>query len=122
MRLRLAKDFVARNVFYAVTVACCLIIVPLAVLLLAKALPILRERPVSEILFSSTWMPGQGKFGLLGFLAGTVLVTALAMLLAVPVSILTAIYLSEYAPRALRALILPLVDLLSGIPAASVRA
>jgi phosphate transport system permease protein len=58
----------------------------------------------------------QGAFGFYPFIMGTLWVTALAVLLAVPPSLLTAIYLAEYAPARFRALVKPLIDLLAGIP------
>lgn len=71
---------------------------------------------LTEILFSQTWMPLQGKFGLLAFIAGTFLVSALAMIIAVPVSLLTAIYLSEYIRPSLSRILQSVIDLLAGIP------
>lgn len=56
-----------------------------------------------------------GHFGLLAFILGTLWVTSIAVILAVPLSILTAIYLSEYAPVRVRETIRPIIDLLAGI-------
>jgi len=116
MDFRTAKDRIATRFFFILTIGCCLLVVALAAGLYWKSRPLLAIQPISGILFSSDWAPGNGHFGLLAFLAGTVYVTVLAMLICVPVSILTAIYLAEYAPRQLRYMILPLMDLLSGIP------
>ncbi|MBP7461581.1 MAG: phosphate ABC transporter permease subunit PstC [Candidatus Delongbacteria bacterium] len=71
---------------------------------------------LSEILFSQTWMPTQGKFGLAAFITGTFMVSGLAMILAVPISLLTAIYLSEYIPLRLSKFLQSIIDLLAGIP------
>jgi len=116
MDLRRAKDRLAGRFFLLLTVLCCLLVVALSVGLYWKATPLLSTQPLTGILFSSDWSPGNGHFGLLSFLAGTVYVTVLAMIICVPVSILAAIYLAEYAPRAVRYTILPMMDLLSGIP------
>jgi phosphate transport system permease protein len=80
-----------------------------------RAKPVLAISGLKSILFSSTWHPSQGQFGLAGFIAGTLWVTVIAMLIAVPLSIFTAIYISEYAPRRAREFIKPIVDLLAGI-------
>jgi len=53
---------------------------------------------------------------MLAYIMGTATVTGLAMLIAVPVSLLAAIYLAEYSPARFRQMVLPLIDLLSGIP------
>jgi phosphate transport system permease protein len=80
-----------------------------------RARPILAIRPLKALLFSSLWQPLQGEFGLASFIAGTLWVTAIAIIIAVPLSILTAIYLSEYAHRRIREFLKPVIDLLAGI-------
>jgi phosphate transport system permease protein len=84
--------------------------------LLLKSRGILAMKPLSALLFGSDWHPLKGGFGLFPFLVGTLWVTLAAMILAVPISLLTAVYLSEYAPRIVRSAAKPLIDLLSGIP------
>jgi phosphate transport system permease protein len=80
-----------------------------------RSRPVLEIRPLKTLLFSSVWHPLQGKFGLATFITGTLWVTVIAMVIAVPLSILTAIYLSEYAHRRVREFIKPVIDLLAGI-------
>lgn len=80
-----------------------------------KARPILAMKSLKDLLFSSTWHPTMGHFGLATFIASTLWVTAIAVIVAVPLSILTAIYLSEYAPRRVREIAKPVIDLLAGI-------
>lgn len=62
------------------------------------------------------WNPEGGTFGILAVLVGTVLVGFTATVVAVPLSIGTALYISEYAPRRLRAFLVNLVDLMAAIP------
>lgn len=81
-----------------------------------KAKAILAVKPVGRLLFGTVWRPSRGDFGLLPFLAGTLAVTAVAMVIAVPISLLTAAFLSEYAPRRLRDAARPMIDLLAGLP------
>jgi phosphate transport system permease protein len=80
-----------------------------------RALPVMAKSSLTGILFSAAWHPTQGKFGLASFIVGTIWVTAIAMVIAVPLGILTAIYLAEYAPRRLRDFLCPVIDLLAGI-------
>ncbi len=84
--------------------------------LFLKSLPILGSHPLNELLFTTSWKPSKGEFGFLPFIMGTVWVTALAGAIAVPISLLTALYLAEYAPERVRATVKPMVDLLAGIP------
>ncbi len=103
----------------AVMVGLCLFVLSLVFLmgfgLYQRSKPVLALSGVKDLLFSSAWHPSQGQFGLASFIAGTLWVTAIAMFIAVPLGILTAIYISEYAPARLRELIKPIVDLLAGI-------
>lgn len=66
--------------------------------------------------FSTTGSSGQGDFGLLPLLWGTVMITIIAMLVAVPIGLMSAIYLSEYAGSAFRFVAKPLLEVLAGIP------
>ena len=84
--------------------------------LLIKAMPILGAVPISELLFSSVWHPMKNNFGLFPFIISTVEVTLLAMIIAVPVCLLCAIYLSEYAQRRFREFARFIIDILAGIP------
>ncbi len=84
--------------------------------LLIKASPILSSAPLSELLFSSAWHPMKNNFGLFPFIISTVEVTLLAMIIAVPVCLLCAIYLSEYAHRRFREVARFVIDILAGIP------
>lgn len=85
-------------------------------LLLLHSEQILSLYPLHELIFSSSWKPLAGEFGFFPFIMGTVWVTCLAMLFSIPVSVFSAIYLSEYAHPKLRKIIQPFIDLLAGIP------
>lgn len=88
----------------------------IAVGLTMRSWPLLSTHSAGELLTSSGWRPSQGEFGFLPFIVGTFSVTTLAMVLAVPPCLLSAIFLAEYAPPRVRSLVKPLVDLLAGIP------
>lgn len=84
--------------------------------ILLKAWPLISLKSLPELIFSSAWQPQKGEFGLWPFLLSTLWVTAVAFILALPVSVLTALYLAEYAPAGVKKIILPAVDLLAGLP------
>ncbi len=67
-------------------------------------------------LFSARWYPIEGYYGLLPLLVGTLLVTVGAVIIAVPLGIVAAIYLGEIAPTWLREILKPLIEVLAGIP------
>ncbi|TWU23193.1 Phosphate transport system permease protein PstC [Novipirellula galeiformis] len=72
---------------------------------------------VGKFLGSAKWSPlFSGEIGIWPLVAGTMLVTTVAMVVALPLGLVTAIYLSEYAPRKLRAVLKPTLEILAGIP------
>src|SRR5690606_36473327 len=66
--------------------------------------------------FSSTGGGDFGQYGLLPLLTGTLMVSAIAMLVAVPVGLMAAIYLNQYAHRSVRVVVKPVIEVLAGIP------
>ena len=116
IRWRRAIDFTAAGLMRLVVAFANSLALLVALGLVLKARPILAQKSLLHLLFSSTWHPLQGNFGFYPFIIGTLEVTAMAMLLAVPLCILSAIYLSEYAPRRIREWVGPVIDLLAGIP------
>ena len=114
--MRLLKDLLARRLMLFLTAVPGLLVFLMLLGLVQKSRAILALKSFSQLLFSSSWHPLRGEFGLFPFLMGTLWVTVAAMIIAVPISLLTAVYLSEYAPRFVREFAKPMVDLLAGIP------
>ena len=71
---------------------------------------------LGEFFTTTTWQPQAGSFGILPLLASTLMTSAVAMLLALPLGLGAAIYLSEYAPARVRAILKPILEILAGIP------
>ena len=115
-RLRTFADRLAAMGMYAAGGFAVLVVVAIGSVLLTKSWPVLTARPLVDVLFSSVWKPSRGQFGYYAFIVGTVQVTVLAMAISVPISLLAAVYLAEYAGRRVRAVAKPLLDLLAGIP------
>ncbi len=83
--------------------------------LLRESLPTLGEVSLAQ-LFSERWYPIEAHYGILPLITGSLLVTIGAMVVAVPFGIGTAVFISEIAPRWLREVLKPLVELLGGLP------
>jgi phosphate transport system permease protein len=83
--------------------------------LLREGLPALTDVPLSSI-FSTTWYPIEGYFGILPLFLGTLLVTIAATVIALPFGVGTAVYLSEVAPNWIKEILKPLIEILAGIP------
>jgi phosphate transport system permease protein len=88
------------------------------VVLTIETVAFLREVPIAEFLFGTEWTPlfAVPRFGVLPLVTGTALVSIIAMLVALPMGLLSAIYLSEYANPSLRRILKPVLELLAGIP------
>jgi phosphate transport system permease protein len=87
--------------------------------LLVESLHFFRLYPISDFLFSTEWSPkfgGGSSLGILPLLWGTLYVSAIALLVAVPIGLLSAIYLAEYASRTTRSWVKPAIEILAGIP------
>ncbi len=86
--------------------------------LLKETIGFFREVSVVEFFTGTEWTPAfaSSNYGVLPLMAGTMLVAALAVVLAAPIGILTAIFLSEYAPSWLRSIVKPVLEVLAGIP------
>ena len=113
---RRLKDRGAAWLFAGLTALPLAITAAMLVALAVRAQPILAGHTAWGLLTGRTWQPMQGEFGFYPFIVGTLWVTALAMLIAVPPSLLTALYLAEYARPATRTLSKPVLDLLAAIP------
>ncbi len=90
-------------------------------ILLSVAVPAVEffsEIPLPTFLFGTEWTPlfKDGSFGVLPLVSGTLVITAIAVLVAIPLGLGSAIYLSEYAPARVRRVLKPTLEVLAGIP------
>ena len=111
---RVWRDVWAGKVMGLSAAAACGLLIVIIGLLIYRAWPILSARPLTTLVLSESWHPTNGEFGFGAFIMGSVYVTLIAMILAVPAALLSAIYLAEYA--SFRTTIKPLMDLLASIP------
>lgn len=95
-----------------------LITVGIVAVLLFEALTFFGDVTFWEFITGTRWTPlfSSKQFGVLALVAGTTLTALLAMLVALPLGLLSAIYLSEYAPDRIRRLVKPILEVLAGIP------
>jgi len=110
------KDRLAEKSFFLLSLMPILLVIAIIVALLLRTRPILEVKSITDLIFGQTWKPLRGQFGFYPFILGTFWVTTVAMLLAVPPSLLTAMYLAEYARSSTRSIMKPLLDLLAAIP------
>ncbi len=84
--------------------------------LLIEALPAFEQTGVLSFVFTNDWVPSQNAFGALPLLVGTLITSAIALLIGVPVAIATALYVTELAPGRVRQPLTILVELLAAVP------
>ncbi len=86
--------------------------------LLRNALPLFEERTLAQVLSGTRWSPthGDGHFGMLPLILGSLYVTAGALVLSIPLGLATAIFIAEIAPRKMREIFKPAVEMLAAIP------
>jgi phosphate transport system permease protein len=114
--IRLLKDRIASRVYLVISIFGCCVLVFIGLGLLIKSIPVISHQGLFTALFSTEWFPLKGKFGLLTFIISTVVVTILSLIISVPICLLTAIYLSEYAKKRILNFYYSVLDILAGLP------
>ena len=115
-RSRTDSDKVMRYVLLAVSSLAVLIVLLIILFTLGNSVTAIKEIGILDFLFGDVWRPSGGDYGALPLITGSILVTLGSMVLAVPVGIACAIYISEIAPAKLRTTLKPIVELFSAIP------
>ncbi len=110
-----AKEFVIEGLIRLSGISAIVIVALIFFFLLREGIATFLDIPLRQ-LFSRRWYPIEGLFGLLPLLVGSFLVTAGAVIIAVPLGLTTAIYLGEIAPSWQREILKPLIEILAGIP------
>jgi phosphate transport system permease protein len=113
---RIFLDRFAGKTLLFCSVLILVLVLAMGVGLTLKSIPVLQEISFSELMTGSDWQPFKNKFGFLPFLMGTVYVTLIAVLIALPLSLLSAIFLTEYAHRRIKKYVFPVLDILASLP------
>ncbi|MEK9765850.1 MAG: phosphate ABC transporter permease subunit PstC [Thalassolituus sp.] len=126
MRARGEVESIVRVLLFASSAIAVLTTLGILVSVLFEAVLFFQKVSAIEFLFGTSWSPqvalradqsgSSGSFGAVPLFAGTLLISAIAMLIAVPVGLMAAIYLSEYASSRVRSLAKPALEILAGIP------
>jgi phosphate transport system permease protein len=117
-RTRRWVEFVIERGLFLCAAASVLVTAGIIGVLLFETVAFFREVSLVEFLTGTEWTPlfSEKHFGILPLVAGTVLVSTIAVVVALPAGLLMAVYLSEYAPRGLRRVVKPVLEVLAGIP------
>ena len=106
------------SILFLSTFLSVLVTAGIVAVLLAEAITFFADVSVLEFITGTRWTPlfSSKQFGVLALVAGTTLTAVMAMVVALPLGLLSAIYLSEYAPNSVRKVVKPILEVLAGIP------
>lgn len=110
------RERLARGVMMTLTVTLVGLLIVLCLALVYRSWPLLSTQSLPDLLTSQRWHPSRGEFGFAPFLAGSAVVTLVALGFAVIPAILSGIYLAEFMTLRVRRMLKPALDLLVGIP------
>ena len=115
---RKSQDSLVRNFFFLTALSSIVVLALIMVYLFIEGLPIFGVVSVSDFLFGSLWYPTSEPpaFGILPLIVASLSVTALSSAIAIPLGVMTAIYLAEIASRRTRDYVKPVVELLAALP------
>ncbi|MGN0664316.1 MAG: phosphate ABC transporter permease subunit PstC [Negativibacillus sp.] len=113
---RLNKETIMQAVFFLAACASILAVGLICVFLFANGLPAIGKIGIFQFLLGKTWQPSNGQYGILPMILGSIYVTAGALIVGVPIGILTAIFMAKFCPKGIYKILKPAVGLLAGIP------
>lgn len=109
---------VIRGSLFVAAIVSVLTTAGIVISLLIPSIEFFLEIPIGDFLFGTVWTPlfKNGEFGVLPLVSGTLVITGIAVLVAIPLGLGSAIYLSEYASPRVRKVLKPTLEVLAGIP------
>ena len=107
---------IMQGVFWLAACTSILAVALICVFLFVNGLPAMWEIGISDFLFGRIWRPLNNIFGIFPMILGSIYVTAGAVILGVPIGILTALFMANYCPPRLYRILKPIIELLAGIP------
>ena len=110
------KEKAAELLFLLSALASIFAVAIICIFLFANGIPAIFEIGPLEFLTGTTWRPGNNLYGILPMILGSIYVTAGAIVVGVPIGILTAIFMSRFCPRGICKIVKPAIELLAGIP------
>ena len=110
------KEQLMHAVFLLIACVSILCVAMICVFLFANGIPAIGKIGVLNFLTGEKWKPGNNLFGILPMILGSIYVTAGAVIIGVPIGILTAVFMSKFCPKRVYKIVKPAIDLLAGIP------
>lgn len=105
-----------RVVFLAAACVSILAVLTISIFLFANGIPAMSEIGIFDFLLGKTWRPSNGIYGIFPMILGSLYVTAGAIIIGVPIGVLTAVFMAKFCPPKIYRVLKPAVNLLAGIP------
>jgi len=117
-RARYVREYIIESALFLCALSAVATTIAIAVILVYESIPFFQHVPLSHFLTDTQWTPlfDDAHYGILPLLSGTLVTTAVALCVAIPLGTLIAIYLSEFAPHRVREIIKPFLELLGAVP------
>lgn len=110
------KENIMKAIFFVSAFMSVVAVILICIFLFANGLPAMRKIGFAEFLLGRTWKPGNDIYGVFPMIIGSLYVTAGALVIGVPVGILSAVFLARFCPPKLYKIVKPIINLLAGIP------
>lgn len=110
------KEKVMKLLFFLTALVSIAAVVLICIFLFASGIPAIKEIGVFKFLLGTSWKPANNLYGILPMIVGSFYVTAGALIIGVPIGILTAVFMARFAPRSIYAPLKAAVNLMAGIP------
>lgn len=110
------KEQVMHAVFFIAACASVLAVALICLFLFVNGIPAMKEIGIFKFLLGTMWKPGNNIYGILPMIMGSIYVTAGAILIGVPIGILTSVFMASYCPKKVYRFFKSAIDLLAGIP------
>lgn len=110
------KEQVMKIVFLITACTSIAAVALICIFLFANGIPAISKIGVFDFLLGTTWQPGNDIYGILPMILGSIYVTTGAIIVGVPIGVLTAVYMAEFCPSWLYSILKPAINLLAGIP------
>ena len=110
------REKIMEYVFLLAAVISIVAVALICIFLFANGIPAMKKIGFAEFLTGTKWKPGKNKFGIFPMILGSIYVTGGALIIGVPVGVLTSVFMARFCPEGLYKLLKPVVNLLAGIP------
>lgn len=110
------QEYLIEKGLFITAISSILVIILIIIFIFIEGIPAMESYGFLNFIFGSLWAPTQGEFGVLTMIVGSLGITLLSLVMAIPLSLFCAIFMAEIAPSTMRKILKPVIETLAGIP------